>query len=326
MIDNLPTINDINEAARVLEGQAVKTPVLESPLLNERVGGRILVKAEPLQRTGSFKFRGAYNRISRIPEDCRAGGVVAFSSGNHAQGVAAAAGMLRLPALIVMPTDAPAIKISNTRAYGAKVVLYDRAKECREEIAENLVQERGATLVRPYDDPMIIAGQGTVGLEMAQQVKAKGATLDAFLAPCGGGGLISGSALALTANSPKTEVYSVEPQGFDDTAISLAAGERQGPPAGHKSICDALLAPEPGELTFTINSRLLKTGLCVSDDAVKQAMQSAFEYLKLVVEPGGVVALAAILNGQFDARGKTVGIVLSGGNVDADVFADALAF
>ncbi|MBC8268052.1 MAG: threonine/serine dehydratase [Rhodospirillaceae bacterium] len=324
MLDTLPNATDVRSAALRIEGKAYKTPLLEVPLLNERLGFRLLVKPETLQRTGSFKFRGAYNRISRIPEDQQKGGVVAFSSGNHAQGVAAAAQMLGLPALIVMPSDAPAIKVANTRSYGAEIVFYDRFGEDREAIAEKLVAERKATLVRPFDDPMIIAGQGTVGLEIAQQARALDITLDAVLSPCGGGGLVGGSALALASESPQTEVYAVEPDGFDDTARSMVAGERLSIEPGATSICDALLSPEPGNLTLQINARLLAGGLSVSDDAVTQAMQIAFKYLKLVVEPGGAVALAALLSGQYDGHGKTVGIILSGGNVDQEVYRKAL--
>ncbi len=325
-MENLPTATDVRSAALQIEGEAVKTPILESTLLNEQLGCRLLFKAEPLQRTGSFKFRGAYNRISRIPEDQRKQGVVAYSSGNHAQGVAAASQLLNLPAVIVMPRDAPDIKVANTRSYGAEIVFYDRFSEEREEIGENLMRERGATLVRPYDDPLIIAGQGTVGLEMAQQIRTMDAHMDAFLSPCGGGGLISGCALALGSESPETDIYSVEPHGFEDTARSLQAGERLKNEPSSNSICDALLAPEPGELTYAINKRLLKGGLSVPDDMARKAMRVAFEYLKIVVEPGGAVALAAVLDEQLDTNGKTIGIVLSGGNVDRDVFNEALKF
>ena len=317
-------MGDVRSAALRIEGKACKTPVLESSLLNKRLGCRLLVKAESLQRTGSFKFRGAYNCISRIPEDRRKGGVVAYSSGNHAQGVAAASQLLGMPALIVMPEDAPAIKIANTLAYGAEIVFYDRLNENREEIGEKLVQQRDATLVRPYDDGMIIAGQGTVGLEMVQQVQEMDTGMDVFLAPCGGGGLISGCALALESESPDTEIYSVEPQGFDDTARSLQAGDRLSNDPSSRSICDALLTPVPGEITFSINARLLKGGLSVSDEMAFEAMRIAFEYLKLVVEPGGAVALAAVLSGQIHTHDKTIGIVLSGGNVDQDVYIKAL--
>lgn len=321
---SLPTIEDVRSAAERLDGKAVKTPLLESPLLNERLGCRLLIKPEPLQRTGSFKFRGAYNKISRIPEEQRSGGVVAYSSGNHAQGVAAAAQLLGMPALIAMPKDAPDIKVANTKAYGAEVVFFDRFGESREELGERLVKERGATLVRPYDDPMIIAGQGTVGLEVAAQAKDMDASIDAFLAPCGGGGLISGSALALASDSPNTQIYSVEPVGFDDTARSLAAGERVINKPEAKSICDALLAPEPGKLTFQLNAKLLKGGFAVSDDMAREAMCIAFDYLKLVVEPGGAVALAAVLAQRIDVQGKTICVVLSGGNVDGSVFKEGI--
>ncbi|NQV83164.1 MAG: threonine/serine dehydratase [Rhodospirillales bacterium] len=321
----MPTYSDVCAAARQIGDRAVLTPVLESPLLNEKLGGRLLVKAECLQRAGAFKFRGAYNRISRLSADELKAGVVAFSSGNHAQGVALAAQMLGTPAVIVMPKDAPAMKIDNTRAYGAEIVLYDRASENREEIGKHLAVERGAILVPSYDDPHIIAGQGTVGLELAAQVKDIGAQMDAVIAPCGGGGLISGMALALSQDCPGVEIYAAEPQGFDDTARSLAAGERCSIEPGAQSFCDALLLPTPGELTFSINRVLLKGGLVVSDLDAARAMAAAFRYLKIVVEPGGAVALAAVLSGAFDARGKTVAVVCSGGNVDGDVFAQALS-
>jgi len=319
-LDTLPSATDIRSAALRIEGKAYKTPLLESPLLNERLGLRLLVKPETLQRTGSFKFRGAYNRISRITDDERQGGVVAYSSGNHAQGVAAASQMLGLQSLIVMPKDTPEIKVTNTRAYGAEIVFYDRFADNREEIADKYVIERKATLVRPFDDPLIIAGQGTVGLEMAGQARALETTLDSVLCPCGGGGLVGGSALALASESPQTEVYGVEPAGFDDTARSLAAGELVSNEPGAISFCDALLTPSPGVLTLKINSRHLAGMFSVSDDEVREAMRVAFKYLKLVVEPGGAVALAAVLSGKYDGHGKTVGIILSGGNVDGEVY------
>ena len=319
-----PSFADIESAARRLEGKAVFTPLLESPLLNERVGGRLLIKAEPLQRTGSFKFRGAYNRISRLDADQIKSGVVAFSSGNHAQGVAAAAHAFGAPAVIVMPSDAPAIKIANTRAWGAEVVLYDRYREDRDVVARDLAEQRGATLVPPFDHPLIIAGQGTVGLEIARQAEAADAELDAVLSPCGGGGLISGCALALAERAPGAEIYAVEPEGFDDTARSLASGSRQHSVEGAKTFCDALLAKTPGVLTFSINRKLLAGGLVVSDDEVAHAMGVALNYLKLVAEPGGATALAAALSRKFDCRGKTVAVIVSGGNVDPAVFAEAL--
>ena len=325
MSEALPTFADIEAAGERLAGRAVATPLLASPALDERLGGRILIKAETLQRTGSFKFRGAFNKISRIPAGRRAGGVVAYSSGNHAQGVAAAARLLGVPAVIVMPRDAPAIKIANTRGYGAEVVLHERASQARAALAEEIVAERGGTLVRPYDDPEIMAGQGTCGLEIARQAAALGAELDAVLVCCGGGGLTSGIALALEALSPGTEIYAVEPEGFDDTARSLAAGERLSNAPGASSFCDALLSPRPGALTFEINRRRLAGGLAVSDAEVAAAMAYAFRELKLVVEPGGAVALAALLSGRVDAKGKTVAITLTGANVDPETFAKVIA-
>jgi threonine dehydratase len=321
---NLPTVEDVRRAASCLEGKAYKTPLLESPLLNEKLGCRLLVKPETLQRTGSFKFRGAYNKIFHIPVDQRKNGIVAFSSGNHAQGVAAAAKIFGIETQIIMPKDAPAIKVANTRSYGAQVLFYDRFKEDRSIIGEKLVKENGATLVHPYDDSMIVAGQGTVGLEVARQAQAMDANLNAFLAPCGGGGLISGCALALETESPETEIYSAEPVGFEDTALSVAAGERLVGKRDRKSICDALLSPKPGKITYEINARLLKSGLTINDETVIKAMKVAFNYFKLVVEPGGAAALAAVLSEEYKANGKTVAVVLSGGNVDAKVYRKAL--
>jgi threonine dehydratase len=321
---NPPLYSDVTNAAERLRGHARITPLLESAVLNERLGGRLLVKPEMLQRTGSFKFRGAFNRISRIGEAERARGVVAYSSGNHAQGVAAAARLLDMPALIVMPRDAPEIKIAGTRAHGAEIVFYDRSTENRAAIGERLAADRGATLVRPYDDPFVIAGQGTVALEVAAQARDADARLDAVLLPCGGGGLTAGSALALAQECPGTEIYSVEPAGFDDTARSLAAGERLSNHASARSLCDALQMPMPGEMTFAINARLLTGGLVDDDTAATAAMATAFSHLKLVAEPSGAVALAAVMEGVFQIKGKTVAVVCSGGNVDAQVFRAAL--
>jgi threonine dehydratase len=321
----LPTIDDVRAAAERIKGKAVLTPLLESPPLNARLGGRLLVKAEALQRTGSFKFRGAYNTLVQFDERQRRGGVVTYSSGNHAQGVAAAAQMLGIPATIVMPADAPQIKIANTKGYGAEVVLYDRYKESREDVGAKIARERGATIVAPYDEPQVIAGQGTAGLEIAAQAKALGATLDAVITCCGGGGLTAGIALAISAESPGTPIYTAEPEGFDDTRRSLASGERVSNDPAARSICDALLAPTPGVLTFAINKRLLKAGFAVSDVEVRRAMATAFNDLKLVVEPGGAAALAAVLSGKFPLAGKTVAVTASGGNVDRETFAAALA-
>ncbi len=320
-----PGFADIEAAAARLAGWAVETPLLNPPALDRKLGGRVLLKAETLQRTGSFKFRGAFNRISQIPEADRAAGVVAYSSGNHAQGVAAAAALLGVPATIVMPEDAPAIKVANTRGYGAEVVLYDRFTENREALGAALAAERGATLVRPYDDPGVIAGQGTCGLEIARQAAARGLEIDALLVCCSGGGLTAGCALAMAELSPMTQIYTVEPAGFDDTRRSLAAGARVDNDPAARSFCDALLAPTPGELTFPINRRLLAGGFAVSDDEVRAAMGYAFRTLKLVIEPGGAVALAALLAGRLETRGKTVALTLSGGNVDPESYREMLA-
>jgi threonine dehydratase len=316
----VPDLNAVRAAAKRIIGQAVRTPLLESPVLNAKFGGRLLVKAEVLQRTGSFKFRGAFNKISQIPDAAKRHGVVAFSSGNHAQGVAAAAQILNMPAAIVMPADAPKIKVANTRGYGAEVVFYDRYNEDREAVAARLLAERGATLVRPYDDPDIIAGQGTSGLELAEEAAARGLTLDAVLAPCSGGGLISGIAIAVKALSPATTVHTAEPENFDDTARSLAGGKRVRNAGGATSMCDALMAEMPGELTFAAMQGRVASGFAVSEDEVARAMAAAFEYFKLVVEPGGATALAAVLSGKVALKGRTIAVVCSGGNVDAALF------
>ncbi len=321
---NPPSIEDIEAAAARLSGQAVRTPLIESPALNDRTGGRILLKAETLQRTGSFKFRGAYNFLSRIAPDARANGVVAYSSGNHAQGVAAAAQLFDIPAVIVMPSDAPAMKIDNTRSYGADVVLYDRQNEDRAQIADDIATERGSTLVPPYDHPWTIEGQGSVGLEIAAQCAERDARPDAVLVCCGGGGLAAGIATALSDRLPDTKVHTVEPEGFDDTRRSFIAGDRVANDMSASSICDALLAPIPGELTFAVMHARGVTGLAVSDDAVRAAVAFAWRTLKLVVEPGGAVTLAAILSGEMDCREKTVVATLTGGNVDAETFGACL--
>jgi threonine dehydratase len=312
---------DIDAAARVLAPFAVRTTLLSSPALDERVGTRVFLKPEMLQRTGSFKFRGAFNKISSIPENARGGGVVAFSSGNHAQGVAAAARILNMPATIVMPADAPLSKRERTKAYGAEVVLYDRDREDREAIARDIADKRGAILVRPYDDPFVIAGQGTVGREICEDMAALALAPDIVVAPASGGGLVAGVATAVKARYPQATLMSAEPEAFDDHARSLRAGTREPHASKGRTICDALMASIPGELTFSINSRLLAKGVTASDAEVGSAVGFAFRELKLVVEPGGAVGLAALLAGHLDARGKIVVIVLSGGNVDADLYA-----
>lgn len=322
MSARLPTFDDVRAAAKRLDGVARRTPLIAWTTL-DTPARRVFVKVEALQRTGSFKFRGAYNRLVQLSTAERARGVVAFSSGNHAQGVAAAAGLLGVAATIVMPRDAPALKIANTRTLGAEIVLYDPETESREAIAAVLANERGATLVPSFDDPDIIGGQGTVGLEMIEQARALGVTLDSVYVCVGGGGLIAGCALAFEALSPATRVYAVEPAGFDDTARSLAAGHRVANAPGERSFCDALLTPEPGELTFAINRRLLAGGIVVTDAEVARAVAFAFRELKVVLEPGGAVALAAALEGRVE--GEAFGIVCSGGNVGADTFARCLA-
>lgn len=315
-----PRITDLESAAARLAGEALRTPLIHSPALDDRAGGRILLKAETLQRTGSFKFRGAYNFISRIAAAERANGVVAYSSGNHAQGVAAAAQIYGVPATIVMPSDAPRAKIENTRGYGADIVTYDRRTEIREEIAAGIAGETGATLVPPYDHPWTIEGQGTVGLEIAEQCAELGVSPDTVLVCCGGGGLTAGVAIALAKHLPETTVRTVEPAGFDDTRRSLETGDRVANDMSGTSICDALLAPTPGALTFDIMQEHGVTGLTVDDAAVRTAVAYAWQTLKLVVEPGGAVALAAVLEEAEAVRGRTVVAVLSGANVDADVF------
>jgi len=319
------TVADIEDAARAIAGHAVVTPLLESAALNEAVGGRVLIKAETLQRVGAFKFRGAYNRLSRLTAEERTRGVVAFSSGNHAQGVALAARLLGLPALIVMPSDAPKVKAEATARYGAEIRFYDRASESREAIAAAIAAERGAIVVPAFDDPLIVAGQGTVGLEIADQAETLGATLDLVIGPVGGGGLMAGCAVAIKARSARTEIFGVEPEGFDDTRRSLEAGARRAAPPAPRSLCDALGSPMPGEITFPILRDHLAGVLTVSDAEVAGAMRYAFTTLKLVVEPGGVVALAALLAGRIALAGRTAAIVLSGGNVDPELFARVLA-
>lgn len=313
----------IEAAAARLQGRARLTPLLNAPLLDRIAGRRIFVKAECLQWTGSFKFRGGWSAVSALPEAARARGVLAFSSGNHAQGVALAAARHGAPAVIVMPSDAPAVKIDNTRAYGAEVVLYDRATEDRESIGAELAQGRGLTLIRPYDEPQVIAGQGTVGLEIAAQAAEAGITGAEVITCCGGGGLTAGIALALEARAPALRVRPAEPEGFDDTARSLAAGTRLRNAAAAGSVCDAIVTPMPGEITFPILQRLCGPGLAVSDEQALRAMALAFTHLRIVVEPGGAVALAAAL--FADGLPDTVICTATGGNVDPAVFAGALA-
>jgi threonine dehydratase len=312
----LPTFADVQAAAVRVAPYAIRTPLVESWQLNALTGGRVFLKLETLQRTGSFKFRGACNRLALIPKEARANGVVAFSSGNHAQGVAAAAQMFGMPALIVMPKDAPPSKIEGTRAFGATIVDYDRVRDDREAIAAKICAERDAVLIKPFDDAGIIAGQGTVGLEIAKAASHLDVVLDEVLAPCSGGGLVSGVALALNGAGVTARVHSVEPENFAGMKLSLEAGKRVKAAGGPLSIADSLMAPIPGEIVFEVAQGLLAPGLSVSDAELKAAVAFAAEKLKLLVEPGGAAALAALLAGKIGAGNRTVALVLSGGNAD----------
>ena len=318
-------IEMIRAAAVRLEGHARETPLLSSPFLDEIAGRRVLVKAECLQHTGSFKYRGGRAALSALAPETRARGVIAFSSGNHAQGVARAAAEFGVPAVIVMPADAPALKIANTRALGAEVVLYDRATEDRDAIGAALAAERGLTLVKPFDEPEVIAGQGTTGLEIARQARAAGVETADVLVCCGGGGLTSGIALALAAEAPSLTARPVEPEGFDDVKRSLESGQIERNDRLTGSICDAIITPSPGRITFPILAQHCGPGLAVSDDDCLRAMVVAFTRLKIVVEPGGAAALAAALFHPDAVTGDAVIAVATGGNVDAALFAEALA-
>jgi len=321
----LPTVADVDEAARRLAGVALHTPLLSSAALDAITGGRVFLKAETLQRTSSFKFRGAYNKLAALLPEQRAAGVVAFSSGNHAQGVAAAARILGMPCVIVMPGDAPRAKRERTIALGAEVVLYDRLSEDREAIAEAIAAKRGAALVPPYDDALVIAGQGTAGREIVEDLAALSLEPDVVVVTASGGGLTAGIALAVKARVPAAIVYTAEPAGFDDHARSFRSGKREQNAALTGTICDALMARTPGKLTFAINRSLVGAGVAASDDEVAAAVAFAFADLKLVVEPGGAVALAALMTGKIDVRDKVAVAVLSGGNVDPELFSRLVA-
>lgn len=322
----LPTAADIAAAAQRLSGIAVRTPLIHAPVLDDRLNARVFLKAETLQRTGSFKFRGAYNKISSIPPERRAAGVVAYSSGNHAQGVAAAARLLGMPAVIVMPADAPRAKHARTLALGAEIVSYDRdGGEDRAAIAAAIVKARGATLVPPFDDPLIIAGQGTIGFEIVEDLERLGLRPDIVVVGASGGGLAAGISLGVKAKVPEAALYTVEPEGFDDTRRSFVSGQREHNERISGTICDALMSNSPGEWTFPITRVLIGQGLTASDAEVGQAVRFAFEELKLVVEPGGAIGLAALLAGKVDIRGKTVVAILSGGNVDVEMFAKLIS-
>lgn len=317
-----PTFPDLVFAQENLRGHAVVTPLLESPELNELVGGRVLCKAESLQRTGSYKFRGAFHRLSQLSADERQRGIVAFSTGNFGQAVACAAKLLGIPATIIIPHDAPAVKIANCHRYGAEVLHYDRAnKTQRAEMAEELSARRGLTVVPPGDDALVIAGYGTSGMELLDQHPEP---IDALLCPCGGGGLSAGICVAFGERQPRTEIYTVEPAGFDDAARSFAAGERVGIEPGHMSICDAIQTPILAELPYQTLRERITRGLVIDDAHTRAAMRAAFTHLKLVLEPAGAIALAAALSGKFDGRGKTIAVICSGASVDPALYAEVV--
>jgi len=325
MSDTLPHFDDVRAAATRLAGRVLRTPLLRHPLLDAVTGATVVVKPEPLQRTGSFKLRGATNAALLLPAEARRGGIVTHSSGNHGQACAAAAHMLGMKATIAMPVDAPAIKVEATRRWGADIIPFDRHGVDRDALAGTLAAERSATLIPPFDHPDVIAGQGTVALELVEDAASLGLALDAFAVCTGGGGLTAGCVLALEALAPRAEVYAVEPEGWDDTCRSLRAGRRIPVERPGSGLCDALLSKQPGALTFPINHRHLAGGVAVTEAEVFRAMRFAFEHLKIVAEPGGAVALAAVLAGKVAAKGGVIGVVISGGNADPSVFARALA-
>ena len=322
---DLPTYADVQSAQARIAGHVVRTPMLRNAYLDDLTDATVLLKPEPLQRTGSFKFRGATNAILRLTEAQRAAGIVTHSSGNHGQAVACAAAAVGARATVFMPSDAPAIKVASTARWGAEIIHYDRRTDDREALSAAYQQRTGAALIPPFDHPDVIAGQGTLALELIADAAAAELELDSMLVCTGGGGLIAGCALAASGASPATAVVAVEPEGWDDTGRSLAAGQRLANGPGGSFLCDALLAPMPGVITFAVNHGRLKGALAVSDAEVLAAMAFAFAHLKLVVEPGGAVALAALLSGRYPAPGEVVGIVISGGNVDPAVFGQALA-
>ncbi len=323
--DRPVTAAGVRKAAGRLAGVAVETPLIESPILNDRVGGRVLLKAESLQHYGSFKLRGAYNLLASLTPEEREKGVLAWSSGNHAQGVAYAARLLGCPATIVMPADAPAVKAENVRDLGAEIIAYDRYSEDREAIGRRVAEERGLALAPSYDHPDVIEGQGTAALEAWAQAGERGACFDAFVICCGGGGLAAGCATILEEVSPETQILIAEPEGYDDAIVSLKKGERVFADTSRPTICDAIATPGLGALTFPILKRRAACGASIAEAEVAEAMRFAFRHLKLVVEPGGAVALAAVLSGKVDARGRTLGVTISGGNVDLEQFVAILS-
>lgn len=321
---HLPEFPDIVAASEAIKGMAVRPPLVNSPILDDMLGGRVFFKPECLQRTGSFKFRGAYNALSSLPPEAKSQGIVACSSGNHAQGVAEAARLLGYKATIIMPEDAPELKKQRTARSGATIIEYDRYSVDREKLTEEYAGETGSVLIHPFDNFHVIAGQGTVGLEACTDIAAMGLEADHFLICAGGGGLMAGITLAAQHHFPKISIHPVEPEGHDDQKRSHQAGERLGGNSKSPSVCDAILTPMPGELSFAICKGQLGEGLIVSDQEALDAVAFAFNELKLVVEPGGAVTLAALLSGKLDVKNKIVLATLSGGNIDAPVMARAL--
>jgi len=324
-INKTVTAGGVRAAAARIDGFAIKTPLIENDMLNDRVGGRILMKAEVLQHCGSFKFRGAFNRLSQLTEGERKKGVLAWSSGNHAQGIARAAHHFGMPAVIIMPADAPALKVEKVRAYGAQIITYDRYSEDREAIGRPLAEKKGYALAPSYDHPDIIEGQGSLALEAVRQATAVDAQFDDFIICCGGGGMTAGCATILEEISPKTRVIIAEPSGFDETWASISLGERQHADITQPTLCDAIATPTPGKLTLPIMQRLVRDGITLTENEVCEAIVFAYKYLKLVLEPGGAVALAAVLSGKIKTQDRIIGLTLSGGNIDPALFAKILS-
>lgn len=321
MRNPLMTLDDVRKAARALKGVVVRTPLLENPDVNDMLGGRLLLKAENMQRTGAFKIRGAYHRMLGLSAAERRRGAVTYSSGNHALGLARAARIMGSSAVIVMPSDAPAAKQAAVRAMGADIINYDRDTQNSADVVAQVIAETGRIEVPPSAHPQILAGAGTAALEVLEDA---GGLLDALLVPCGGGGLTAATALVMAEAAPGSQVYAAEPDLFDDTRRSLAAGARLPNPKGRRTICDAIMTPIPGEMTFSINRELLAGGVTATDSDVRDAMRFAFEHFKIVAEPGAVVGLAAILNGQVSIAGRTVATFITGGNIDPARFAALL--
>lgn len=321
MLDFPVSLDDMKQAALALQGVVTRTPLLENPDVNAALGGRLLLKAENMQRTGAFKIRGAYHRMLNLSEQERARGAVTYSSGNHALGLAQAARLLGSSAVIVMPEDAPPAKKAAVRSMRAEIVTYDRDTQDSADVVADIIRRTGRIEVPPSAHGQILAGAGTVAVEILADAAGR---LDAVLIPCGGGGLTAATAVAMAEASPDTQVYATEPELFDDTRRSLQAGHRVANPKGIRTICDAVMTPIPGEMTFSINQKLLAGGVTATDAEVRDAMRFAFEHFKIVAEPGAVIGLAAVLNGQAPIEGRTVVTVITGGNIDAARFAQLL--